>query len=72
MDDKDLIAIDWEHSERRKNRLKYLDEAYIFQNLLQNHDEETAMMFLEKFLKSQDFETNKDEISAAILKKLYR
>lgn len=46
-----LVAIDWEHSEMQPYRIRFLDEAYIFQNLLHRHREESAILFYKEFLR---------------------
>lgn len=66
------VAIDWEHSELQPYRYEYLDEAYIFQNLLQRHSENSAITFYKEFIKHRIFifDSEKSKIRAIFIKKL--
>ena len=70
-EDWDLKAIDWEHSELDISRYRFLDEAYIFQNLLHKQNEKLAINFLNKFAeKHKDEDWTFEEFKAVVLKKL--
>lgn len=61
-----LVPIDFEHWANFPRRLKYQDEAYIFQNILQNiTDKDVAKQFLEAWLWSIWYEKNPTEQSHA-------
>ncbi len=63
-----LVWIDWEHSVKNPYRFDFLDEAYVFQNLLHKQTEELALKFLEKLLAK--YPDNKEQIKIMIIKKL--
>lgn len=62
-----LVAIDWEHSEIQPYRMRFLDEAYIFQNLLHRHSEESARIFYEEFIKKYWQISEKDELDIKLV-----
>lgn len=57
-----LVPIDFEHGANFPRRLKYQDEAYIFQNILQHIDDENiAEIFLEAWLSAIDYKDDEVE-----------
>ena len=67
-----LVAIDWEHSELQPYRYEFLDEAYIFQNLLQKHSEASAALFYNTFIQGHlsVLESEQKKIRTVFMKKL--
>ncbi|EKE30172.1 MAG: hypothetical protein ACD_2C00033G0013 [uncultured bacterium (gcode 4)] len=73
----EFVAIDWEHSALQPYRYEYLDEAYVFQNLLQRHSEQSALNFYIRFCgeltekaSHKDIKIETDKVRAIFIKKL--